>query len=251
MSSDVRDDAAEVYLYGVVPHDTEVPPDLQGVQGQPVQLIEHGRLAVLASEVDLDQVLGTPDDLLAHTKILDEVASRSPVLPMAFGTVLPDAQAVTDDVLEPSQDAYHTAIQEVEGHAQYTLTVTFDRETLLREIVEEVPEAEQLRATIAGTTEDETRPQRIQLGELMVRALEQRQPEAAAPVLERLEKVTDDLTEHERRQPDDVAEVAALVAGHQTQAFEDAVEDLAREYHPRCKFRLVGPQAPYDFVPEV
>ncbi|RJN32999.1 GvpL/GvpF family gas vesicle protein [Nesterenkonia natronophila] len=251
MSSNVRDYAAEVYLYGVVPAQTELPSDLQGVQAQPVHLVEHGRVAMLASEVDQDQELGTPDDLLAHTKTLDEVASHSPVLPLAFGTVLPDAQAVADDVLVPGEEAYHSAIQNVTGHAQYTLTVTFDRETLLREIVQEVPEAEQLRATIAGTTEDETRPQRIQLGELMVKALEQRQPEAAAPVLERLNQVTDDLTEHERRQPDDVTEVAALVASHQTEAFEEAVEDLAREYHPRCKFRLVGPQAPYDFVPEV
>ncbi|TLP75551.1 GvpL/GvpF family gas vesicle protein [Nesterenkonia sphaerica] len=251
MSRDPRDYAGEVYLYGVVPAETAAPADLQGIQSQPVEVLEHESVAVLVSEVDPDQILGTPDDLLAHTQLLDAVARQTPVLPLAFGTVVPEAAAVVEDILSPSQQEYAAGLENVDGHAQYTVSVTFDRDTVLREIITELPEAAHLREQIAGTTEDQTRPQRIQLGELMVRGLEQRQPAAAAPVIDRLQEVTSDLTEHERRQPDDVIELAALVAHQQAEEFEEVVEDLAREFHPRCKFRLVGPQAPYDFVPKV
>lgn len=246
-----EDYAAEVYLYGVVQADTELPPELAGVQDQPVHRVEHGGIAMLASNVDPDQALGTPDDLLAHTRVLNDTAGGASVLPLAFGTVVPDARAVVDDVLQPNSEAYAQALRHVADKAQFTLSVTFDRETLLREIIDEVPEAGRLRETIAGTSEDQTRPQRIQLGELMVRELEKRQPAAAEPLIERLQSVTADLAEHERRQPDDVLEVAALVDRDRVDAFDSTVEELARDSHPRCTFRLVGPQAPYDFVPEV
>ncbi len=246
-----EDYAAEVYLYGVVHADIELPSELEGVQGQPVQRVDHAGIAMLASEVDPDQALGTPDDLLAHTRVLNDTARDFSVLPLAFGTVVPGARAVVDDVLEPHAEAYTQALSHVADKSQFTLTVTFDRETLLREIVEEVPEAGRLREAIADTSEDQTRPQRIQLGELIVRELEKRQPAAAEPILQQLQNVTADVAEHERRQPDDVLEVAVLVDRDQVEAFDSTVEDLARELHPRCTFRLVGPQAPYDFVPEV
>lgn len=239
------------YLYGVVPADTQLIPSLAGVQGQPVRLVERGSVAAVVSDMDPVEVLGTPEDLLGHTRLLDTLASTTAVLPLAFGTVLPGDADIGTEVLEPRESGYFAGLQKLTGHSQYTLLVRFDRDTLLREIVEEVPEAAQLRESIAGTTEDETRPQRIRLGELIVKAFEVRQPEEAAPILERLKKVTADLVVHDQGQPDDVAEIAALVAYDGAEDFEQVVEELAAEQHPRLSFRLVGPQAPYDFVPEV
>lgn len=239
------------YLYGIVHADSELTPSLQGVQGQPVRLVAHGDVAAVVSDMDPVEVLGTPEDLLGHTRLLDTVASDTSVLPLAFGTVLPGDADIGTEVLEPRESGYLSGLQAIDGHSQYTLLVRFDRETLLREIVEDVPEAAQLRETIAGTTEDETRPQRIRLGEIIVRSFEARQPGEAEPILEKLRTVTADMTVHEQGQPDDVAEIAVLVAYDGAEAFEEAVEELAEEKHPRLTFRLVGPQAPYDFVPEV
>ncbi|WP_258934012.1 GvpL/GvpF family gas vesicle protein [Nesterenkonia pannonica] len=202
------------------------------MQGGAVRLVAHGRVAAVISETDPDEVLGTPADLLAHTQLLDALAAAGPVLPLAFGTIIPGADAVEAEVLEPNEDAYAAGLESVAGRTQFTVTVTFSRDDELRAIVEEVPAAAELQAAIAGTTEDETRPQRIQLGELMVRALEERQPEAAEPVIDRLEEVTSDLMIHDRRQPDDVVEAAVLVEYGQLEDFEQAVEDLAREHHP-------------------
>ncbi|GAA4916335.1 GvpL/GvpF family gas vesicle protein [Nesterenkonia rhizosphaerae] len=247
--SEQTPETAEQYLYGIVPAEAQLPSGLVGVHDQPVRLKKHGQVAAVLSATDPVEALGTPEDLLAHTRVLDSLGSSGPVLPLAFGTLVPDEQVLVTDVLEPQQDAYYAGLQDIAGHCQYTVTVTFDRETLLREVLDEVPEAADLREAIAGTTEDQTRPQRIRLGELMVNAFEARQPAAADPVLDRLDEAAARMVVHERRQPDDVAETAVLVANEQTHAFEQTVEELAQKYHPRLRFRLLGPQAPYDFVP--
>ena len=251
MSDTAEDGPNDQYLYGIVFADTSLPASLEGVQGQPVRLLECERVAAVISETLPAEALGTPDDLLAHTRLLDTLAAEGPVLPLAFGTVVPGGDAVEAEVLQPREDEYYSGLQQVSGHTQYTVTVTFDRDVVMREIVDEVPEAAELRAAIAGTSEDETRPQRIQLGELMVNAFEERKPAAAEPVLDRIEEVAAEMAVHDQRQPEDVAEVAVLVANEASEAFEQQIEELARRSHPRLRFRLVGPQAPYDFVPEV
>ncbi|MFC7464199.1 GvpL/GvpF family gas vesicle protein [Brachybacterium sp. GCM10030252] len=244
-------ETSDLYLYGVVPSDYEVPGDLQGVQGKPVRTVGSGRTAAVVGELEPTEALGTPDDLMAHTRVLDAIGRTRPVLPMAFATVLEGDADVEADVLAPREDVYVQALEHLEGHTQYTLAVRFDRDQALREIVTSNDEAARLREAIAGTSEDETRPQRIRLGEIIVRTLESWQPAESDMVLARLREVTADVSVRSTGGADDVVEAAVLVPRGELEPFEAAIEDLAREHHERLRFRLVGPQAPYDFVPEV
>lgn len=246
-ASTIRDQ----YLYGIVLAEFELQAGAVGVQDQPVQKVVHGRVGALVGELEPTAVLGTPQDLLAHTTVLDSVAGSDPVLPLAFGTVVPGGSAIDADVLEPREQEYYSALVGLKGQAQYTLLVRFDRDLMLREIIAENPEAAQLRAAIAGTTEDQTRPQRIRLGELVVNAFQRKQPSEASPILERLAEVTTEMAVREGGQADDVVEVAVLVGHGAFDEFESVVEAMAEAKHERLKFRLVGPQAPYDFVPEL
>jgi hypothetical protein len=51
-------------------------------------------------------------------------------------------------------------------------------------------------------------------------------------------------------QPEDLINAAFLVERERVRVFEDAVEDLGRDLIGRVRLRLLGPLAPYDFVPE-
>jgi hypothetical protein len=46
----------------------------------------------------------------------------------------------------------------------------------------------------------------------------------------------------------DAANVAALVETSKLDEFEKAVQDVEREWDGRISVRVIGPQAPYDFV---
>ncbi len=240
-----------LYLYGIIGSDTAVPEGLEGLQGQHVCTVSHGPVAVVFSEIGQVEALGTPQDLLAHTRVLDSVGAREPVLPLVFGTVVAAGTALDEEILRPRADGYAAGLESIKGCTQYSVVARFDRDVVLREIVADDAEAADLRRVIAGTTEDETRMQRMRLGEVVVHALDAKRPAEAAVILGRLDSVTREYAVRETGQPEDVVELAALVDREQAESFEQAVEGLAEQLHPRITFRLIGPQAPHDFVPEV
>lgn len=249
--TDMAAPSGETYFYGILLNDPEEHLDLEGVQNQPVRKISSGRLAAVVSDVDTVEDLGTPHNLVAHTTVLDRIGANEPILPLAFGTVVPNPDEIARDVLEPNEQKYYDSLVQLKGHAQYTLLVRFNRDEALREIVEENREAAELRAAIAGTSEDATRPQRIRLGEIIVGTFEAKRSTEAEPLLARLKEVTAEHVVRDLGQAEDVVEVAVLVEDDGVEDFESTVERLAEQNQQRLVFRLLGPQAPYDFLPDL
>jgi hypothetical protein len=90
----------------------------------------------------------------------------------------------------------------------------------------------------------------MRLGELVVQGLERKAEADARPILAALDGAAREVAVHERRSADDVIELAALVDRDRSEAFERTAERLAEQQAGRMRIRLVGPQAPYDFVGE-
>ncbi|GAA1487895.1 hypothetical protein GCM10009626_06410 [Brachybacterium sacelli] len=237
-----------LYLYGIVRAGARLPEALVGVVATTPHLHEDdGGLAAVVSDLPDDADFGTPQDLLAHSTVLDEIARTTTVLPARFGTVLPSGQAVHEEVLADPERLAET-LNSLEGAVQYTVRVRYEQDVVLPEILRADPRLALLREEIAGTTEDETRTQRIALGEAVVGHYEAMRGPDAQELLDALEPLVRDVATHEGGQADDVVDVALLVPRENTERFEAAVEAAAERHHPRMKYRLLGPQAPYDFV---
>ena len=69
-------------------------------------------------------------------------------------------------------------------------------------------------------------------------------------MLEQLRPFATDVSTRQLAQPDEVVNAAFLVARDDAKRFDDAVDEVGRDLDGRVRFRLVGPLAPYDFVPE-
>src|SRR5699024_2902710 len=93
-------DTGPLYVYGIVTAEANLPSELLGVEERGVEAIMHGRLAAVVTTLDPDSEVGTPDNLLAHTTVLDGIGSHTAVLPMAFGTVAPSEIDMVETVLE-------------------------------------------------------------------------------------------------------------------------------------------------------
>ncbi|MEU6239013.1 GvpL/GvpF family gas vesicle protein, partial [Kitasatospora sp. NPDC047058] len=166
--------APACYVYGVVPAGTAEPYDVEGVGDPPSQvtLVRHRGIAAVVSEVDGDRPLGTPKDLIGHARVLDSLAAaRTPVLPMRFGAVLSGVEAVADGLLEPQEQQFLAALENLSGLAQFTVRGTYRQEGVLREIVAEREDIARLRDGIAALPADTGRNRRIQLGELVSQEL--------------------------------------------------------------------------------
>jgi hypothetical protein len=216
-----------------------------------VTYVRHRGIAAVVSEVSADRPLGTPDDLRAHAQMLDSFAAASvPVLPFRFGTVLRDEQAVTDELLAAGYDDFVTALDRLEGSAQFTLKARYVQDEVLREVLAEQPEARRLREELNSMPEDAGYYRRIQLGQLMAEAIADKRDSDAVEIDRCLTPLAVAVAPDEPAAADAVADVSFLVERERRRAFEQAAEDLARRWHGRIRLRLLGPVAPYAFVTE-
>jgi hypothetical protein len=181
---------------------------------------------------------------------LDAIAAAGPVLPMVFGTVVPDADVLVDEILPSRQDSYAAGLQRVRNAAQFTVRARYVRDVVLAEIVDENPEVARLREATAGLSEEASHFDRVRLGELVVEDLRQKASDDSTVIVNALTPLARELVTRETSQADDVVELAALVDRGSQQQFEQELENLAKKSAGRITFRLLGPQAPYDFVGE-
>ncbi|GAB2650951.1 GvpL/GvpF family gas vesicle protein [Kribbella swartbergensis] len=236
------------YLYGIVAADLVVPTDLKGVDDQVVSLIPYGDVAAVTSLLDTERTLAGREDLLAHSRVLDALAALGPVIPVRFGSVLENRDAVMAELLEPSHDRFHAMLEDLAGHSQFTVRARYDERQILSEVVAENPEIAQLREATREQPDDSSYGERVRLGELVARALERKSAEDGQTLLAELERHAAAVNIRESAGLDRLLDVALLIEDSRRAEFEQAVEELAEAFAGRAQLKLVGPTAPYDFV---
>ena len=236
-----------IYVYGLVNAETAVPTGLGGLDGAPVELVAHEGIAALVSSAPTDRPLGTREDLLAHEKVVDTVAADVTVLPMRFGSVV-KRPAVVDELLAPHVAELSSALADLDGHVQYTVKGRYEREIVLREVVLTNPKIAELRDRVQGVPEEASYQDRMQLGELVVAALEERARREGGRMHEVLGAQAASAVTRPSTDPELVLDSAFLVARDRAHEFEHAVDQLGAELAGTVRFRLIGPLAPYDFV---
>ncbi|MGZ4428343.1 MAG: GvpL/GvpF family gas vesicle protein [Nocardioidaceae bacterium] len=237
------------YVYGVVTTGrTRLPEDLTGVDDSAVELVECGELAAVVGEIALDRTSGRRADVMAHSHVLDALAAAGPVVPVQFGSVLPDREAVVEEFLAPNQDQFAELIDALTGRAQFHVRATYHEGAVLQEVVAENPEVAELRRRTRDLPEDAALGDRVRLGELVSAAMSAKR-EQDSQIL--FDVVLPHVAAHTVREVggvDALLDVAFLVDDERREDFEQALEDAAAAMHERVRLQLVGPVAPYDFV---
>jgi Gas vesicle synthesis protein GvpL/GvpF len=240
------------YVYGIVPEtqtstNVEDLPAVANTHGK-ISFIRHRELAAVVSDVPTDRPLGTPEDLRSYAKVLDTLAATgAPILPLRFGTVIMDAQAV-DHMLTEGYDHFMAALERLQGYAQFTVNARYAQDAVLREVLNERPDISQLREEIKDLPEEASYHQQIQLGQLVAEAVSNKRDTVAAEIQQCLAPLAADTTTSSPPADETVVDLSFLVRNTHRAAFEQAAEDLARRWHGRIRLRLLGPLAPYDFV---
>jgi hypothetical protein len=236
-----------LWVYAVVPATAEVPPELTGVDGGGVELVPSGRVAAAVGWIDLERPPARRAELLAYHAVVDALSEAGPAAPVRFGSVLPDAQTVAEEFLDPVEEDFAQLLAELEGRRQFNLRASYVEEVVLSELVLTDPEIGELREWTRNAPEDVSYRERVRLGELVAVALEARGSDDAALILDTILPYT---AGHVLRQVSafDVLDVALLVDTTRSEELEGVLEELAEAVHERIRLRLVGPMAPYDFT---
>jgi hypothetical protein len=251
-SSGAKQDAQQrgCYVYGVIPADVKTDRGATGVGDPPgkVSVVRQGEIAALVSEVDIGNPLGSPEDLAGHDRLLSAVVTEVPVLPMRFGAVMTDVGAVKEELLGPAYEEFTDALKGLEGKVEFVVKGRYVEETILREVLSEVPEAQRLCERIQGQPTDATRNERIRLGELINQAISAKRDHDTNTFLRALEPCSVSSRVREPTHEEDAAHVALLVELDRQNELMDAVDQLRDEWDGRVDFQVLGPMAAYDFV---
>jgi hypothetical protein len=236
------------YVYGVVRAAEEPKIDAAGVGGHArVRSLTAGDLTAIVSDVDAGFVEAGREDLERHMAILEQTALSATVVPLRFGTVMPDDDAVTAELLGARAAELHELLTALDGRVELSLTGTYE-ERIFGEVVAEQPEVAALRERVRGRDENATYYDRIRLGELVADAMAAKRQRDTEEVLAKLRPLADDVhvgdVAHERS----VLSASFLVHRDRLPEFDRAAEEVAARNRTRIRFRYAGPLPPYDFV---
>ena len=241
------------YLYGIVPAAAADGglDDLTGLDGAPLEAIVVDDVAAVVGRVRLERPPGRRADLVAHSVAVDTLAQRGPVVPVRFGSMIEDVEGFVAEYLAPRSAELAELLADLRGRSQFTVRATYDEETVLAEIVATDPEVARLRERTRDLPEEAAYSDRVRLGELVSRALDDRREAEQAGLLDAIVGWTAAHVVRRSSGLHGLLDLAVLVDDEQREGFEDALEELAEAGHPRYRIALVGPAAPYDFVGDV
>ncbi|WP_338701106.1 GvpL/GvpF family gas vesicle protein [Streptomyces sp. Q6] len=236
------------YVYGIADAGHPGLPD--GVEGigspaHTLRTVTGGGLIALVSDAP-ENLRPKRRDLLAHQNVLSEAGAEGTVLPMRFGSVAADDDAVAA-ALEERSEHYKERLTALRDRVEYNIKAQHDDEAVLHTVMAENAE---LRAMVTrnqqaggGSHED-----KLRLGEAVAGAVQQREARDAAAVREALEPHAEALS----AAPESTGWVTNLsfLTGRSSSAqLLEAVEAF-RQANPHVVLRVNGPLPPYSFVEE-
>ncbi|MFD8804527.1 GvpL/GvpF family gas vesicle protein [Streptomyces sp. NPDC059597] len=235
-----------VYIYSVTGKQHPLRLDgLRGVGENPsgLRAVTAGELSAVVSDAP-DNLRPKRRDIGAHQEVQERLMADGTILPLRFGLVAEDDDAVRA-ALEERADEYTERLRALEGCAEYHLKARQDEDSLLRQILEESSAARELNDAIRAGTADAGAP--VRLGEMVAREVQARQEALATGVVEALRPFARDV---DSTQPtgEDFLSVSFLVPEDQEEPFLTTELSVAHQLGDDLDLRLHGPLPPYSFV---
>jgi gas vesicle protein GvpL/GvpF len=214
-----------------------------------VRSIAHESVCALVGDApDNGSVRVRRSALLAHSDVLQAAMEHGPVLPLRFGIVLPDEQAVCEELLAPNSATYLARLEALSGCAEFQLKATFDSERVLASILTADRQLSDAAALVRALPGEAGHFDRIRLGELISERVEGRAETVAMEIITTLEPLAVALSRGPRQHEWMALNAAFLVDMKQRDAFDEAIDRLNEEHHGELQFRLVGPLPPHTFA---
>jgi hypothetical protein len=239
--------APATYVYGVLAADTPLP-DIAGIGGRPLaEVTSRGLMAMTSDLTDRELRLGR-EDMTTHARVLEEALEHGTVLPMRFGVVMAGEEAIRASLLEAHHDELEEQLASLHDKVELRVRAVYDEVALMREIVDQNPEIAALRQALKGASEDATYYDRIRLGELVARAVEDKRDVDATAMLGELSPYAIATQNGEPTHERVVFSASFLVDRSKVPEFDRALDAQGEAQAGRVRFKYVGPLPPHSFV---
>jgi len=220
--------------------------DLRGVGAEePVlRAVRHNGLAAVVSNAP-EGLRPKRRDLVAHETVLETLCAAGPIVPLRFGTVAPDDDAVAAELARGAR-RYTELLTRLAGNVERNVKGTHQEDALLADLLTGNPQlraANQALRTAGGGSESD----RIAFGEQVYLAVEQRRIRDTAYVVAALRPFAE-LDRHAPAVEGCFMNVSFLIPTDAQDDFDAAVVQLLTAMEGYAELRASAALPPYSFV---
>ena len=245
-----------LYLYGIIPsNDKIIFDEVCGMDDDEdaVYTLPHNGVAAVVGSSPREDYRGLKRDeavryMVNHQSVIEAVQSHFTILPVKFGTVLPD-MTFMDRMLHQGRLQFQNALSNLHGLTQMEVVTLWKLPKVFQEIGNEAPIVA-LKAKIAGFVgeQDQTLEDRIMIGRLVKEAIDARRAMLSEQIAPRLRSVARDSILNPILDDSIVINVALLLDESGRKNLDQMLDALDKTYNGQMTFRAIGPLPPYSFA---
>jgi len=237
------------YIYGIIGIDEarSFGPIGIGGRGDEVVTIPCRGISAVVSDSPVMKYTVNRENLMTHTKVIEEVMKDHTILPVRFCTIARNAEEVRR-LVERRYGELKNLLQYMANKIEMGVKAIWkDMDRIFREIVEEHEEIRRLKEKILRSP-GQSYTDRIALGEMVQSALEAKKRREGEEILDPLKRLSIDHRVNKTYGDPLLLNAAFLIDRAREKEFDDRVEELAVKYDGRIQFKSIGPAPPYNFV---
>ena len=234
------------YLYAIVFGDSAVTDGEVGIDGLDLRTVNEAGVTAVVSDAPGTKIRPERRHLAAHQGVLKHLMASTTPLPMAFGIIADDTEAIRK-ILSRNRRDFLDQLNRVAGKVEMGLRVTWDVPNIFEYFVNTHLE---LRAARDGllSAQGPTHEGKIEVGRMFDRLLSEDRERYAERVETLLAPACVEVKANKCRNEQEVMNLACLIGRPGQERFATAVFEAAKVFDNNFAFDFNGPWAPHNFV---
>lgn len=245
------------YIYCIINGKVEKDFDPVGIGGREdrVHAVVFEDIAAVVSNSPIVQYPISRENTLVHMKVMEMFMEDYVILPVKFGTIAEGNERrspherIKLEILKTRYKELKDLLARMSNKIELGLKAIWtDMETIFREIAGENRDIEVLKNQISTGNPSRAYSQRIKLGEMVKKALDDKRAVEELKILNSLNDAYYELRQNKIFGDNMITNSAFLVDRSLIEEFDNLIEKLNSIYEGRAKFKYVGPSPPCNFV---
>ena len=226
-----------------------------GGEGNEVTTLSYGDLSMVISNSPMTRHVVSPENLLAHERVVEEVMKEFTVLPVRFCTIASSAEEVRN-LLDRRHREFENLLKGIDHKVELGVKGLWKNMPLIyREMTRENPEIKRWKRKMASGVSNKKSSSRgmpleakVELGRLVEEALRRKKEEETEGITETLGRASLDYKLNKTIGDEMFLNGAFLVNQGREKEFDNIMDDLTEKYRERIRFMYAGPLPPYNFI---
>lgn len=245
------------YIYCIINGREEKDFDHVGIGGREdrVHTVVFEDIAAVVSNSPIGQYPISRENTLVHMKAMEMFMEDYVILPVKFNTIAEGnerrspQERIKLEILKARYKELKDLLASMSNKIELGLkAIWIDMEAIFREIAGENKDIEELKKRISTGNSSRTYSQRIKLGEMVKKALDDKRAMEESKILNILNGANHALRQNKIFGDNMITNSAFLVDKSRIKEFDNLIEKLNSVYKGRTKLKYVGPSPPCNFV---